>query len=124
MEDELRRVAGIILRAPLTRRTVRELLYCGFGGLAGVAGFCLTLVLLAAGFTVSASIIGTVIGLLLIVVALRVSRRLGALHRRLLSGASATRSRRRRGSSRATASSAASTGGCGTGPPGGPSGTA
>ncbi len=83
MEEELRRVAGLILQAPLTRRTRRELLYCGFGGLAGVAGFWLTLVLLASGFTVSASVIGTVIGLLLITVALRVSRRLGSLHRRL-----------------------------------------
>jgi signal transduction histidine kinase len=84
MEEEIRRVAGIIVRAPLTRRTLHELLYCGFGGLAGVAGFCLTVVLLTSGFTVSASIIGTVIGLLLITVALRVSRRLGSLHRRLL----------------------------------------
>ena len=84
MEEEIRRVAGIVLGAPLTRRTRRELLYCGFGGLAGVVGFWLTLVLLAAGFTVSASIIGTVIGLLVLTVALRVSRRLGSLHRRLL----------------------------------------
>jgi signal transduction histidine kinase len=84
MEEEIRRVAGIIVRAPLTRRTLLELLYCGFGGLAGVAGFCLTVVLLTSGFTVSASIIGTVVGLLLITVALRVSRRLGSLHRRLL----------------------------------------
>jgi len=84
MEEEIRRVAGIILGAPLTRRTRRELLYSGFGGLAGVAGFCLTLVLLTTGLTVSVSVIGTVFGLLLITVALRVSRRLGSLHRRLL----------------------------------------
>ncbi len=84
MEDQIRRVAGIIVRAPLTRRTGRELLYCGFGGLAGVAGFWITVVLLAFGLTVSASILGTVVGLLLLTVALRVSRRLGALHRRLL----------------------------------------
>ncbi len=84
MEEELRRVAGIVLGAPLTRRTGRELLYCGVGGLAGVVGFWLILVLLIVGFTVSASIIGTVIGLLVITVALRVSRRLGSLHRRLL----------------------------------------
>src|SRR5271166_3919764 len=84
MEEEIRRVAGIVLGAPLTRRTRRELLYCGLSGLAGLAGFWLTLVLLAVGFTVSASIIGTVIGLLVLIVALRVSRRLGSLHRRLL----------------------------------------
>jgi len=77
-------VAGIVLRAPLTRRTGRELLYCGIGGLAGVAGFWITVILLTAGFTVSASIIGTVIGLLLVTVSLRVSRRLGSLHRRLI----------------------------------------
>ncbi len=84
MESELRRVAGIVLGAPLSRRTRRELLYCIFGGLAGVAGFVVTLVLLTSGFTVSASVIGTVVGLLLITVGLRVSRRLGSLHRRLL----------------------------------------
>ncbi|MGH3180160.1 MAG: sensor domain-containing protein, partial [Streptosporangiaceae bacterium] len=84
MESELRRVAGIILGAPLTRRTRRDLLYCLTGGLAGVGGFVVTAVLLMFGFTVSASIIGTVVGLLLITVELRVSRRLGSLHRRLL----------------------------------------
>ena len=84
MESELRRVAGIILGAPLTRRTRHELLYCLTGGLAGVAGFVVTVVLLVSGFTVSASIIGTVVGLLLLTVALRVSRRLGSLHRRML----------------------------------------
>ena len=84
MEEELRRVAGIVLRAPLTRRTGRELLYCGIGGLAGVAGFWITVILLTGGFTVSVSIIGTVIGLLLVTVSLRVSRRLGSLHRRLI----------------------------------------
>jgi signal transduction histidine kinase len=84
MEEEFRRVAGIVLGAPLTRRTGQELLYCLIGGLAGVAGFVVTVVLLTSGFTVSASIIGTVIGLLLITVGLRVSRRLGSLHRRML----------------------------------------
>ena len=84
MEEEIRRGAAIILGAPLARRTRRELLYCSLGGLAGLAGFLLTLVLLAIGFTVSVSVIGTVIGLLLLTVALRLSRRLGSLHRRLL----------------------------------------
>ncbi len=83
MGEDIRRVTGTILRAPLTRRTRRELLYCGLGGLAGVAGFWITVVLLVSGFTVSASILGTVVGLLLMTVGLRVSRRLGSLHRRL-----------------------------------------
>ena len=83
MDEEIRRVAGLVLRAPLTRRTRRELLYCGIGGLAGLAGFWVTLVLLLLGLTISVSVLGTVVGLLLLTVALRVSRRLSSLHRRL-----------------------------------------
>jgi len=83
MEEEIWRVAGLILEAPLTRRNLRELLYCSLGGLAGALGFSILVVLLAAGLTVSVSVIGTVVGLLLITLTLRLSRRLGSLHRRL-----------------------------------------
>ncbi len=83
MDEDIRRVAGTVLGAPLTRRTVHELLYCGFGGLAGLAGFWITVVLLALGLTISVSVLGTVVGLLLLTLALRIIRRLGALHRRL-----------------------------------------
>jgi signal transduction histidine kinase len=83
VEEELRRVAGIVFGAPLTRRTRRELLYCAVGGLAGVLGFWIVVVLLAFGLTVSVSVLGTVVGLLLITLTLRLSRRLGSLHRRL-----------------------------------------
>jgi signal transduction histidine kinase len=85
MGEDIRRVTDTILRVPFTRRTVRELLYCGLGGLAGVAGFWITVLLLFSGFGISASILGTVVGLLLMTVGLRVSGRLGALHRRLVS---------------------------------------
>jgi Putative sensor len=81
MADDIRRVTGTILRAPFTRRSVRELLYCGFGGVAGVAGFCITIVLLVFGVTISASVLGTVIGMLLLNLTMRVGRRLGGLHR-------------------------------------------
>jgi signal transduction histidine kinase len=84
MDTAIRRVAGTIVGAPLTGRNRRELMYCGFGGLAGLAGFWITLVLLLSGLTISVSIIGTVVGLVLITMTLRVSRRLGSLHRRLL----------------------------------------
>jgi signal transduction histidine kinase len=85
MEDAFQRLAETILRAPATRQNYREQLYCGVGGLVGVAGFWVTVVLLLAGLTISASVIGTVVGLVIITVALRFSRRLGSLHRRLLS---------------------------------------
>jgi signal transduction histidine kinase len=83
MDEDIRRVAGTVLRAPFTRRTVRELLYCGMGGITGVIGFSITVVMLALGLTISVSVLGTVVGLLLLILALRVSRRLGGLHRRL-----------------------------------------
>jgi signal transduction histidine kinase len=84
MDTAIRRVAGSIVSAPLTDRNRRELMYCGFGGLAGLAGFWITVVLLLSGLTISVSVIGTVFGLVLITMTLRVSRRLGSLHRRLL----------------------------------------
>jgi signal transduction histidine kinase len=83
MDTDLRRVTDTILGAPFTRRSVRELLYCGVGGLAGVIGCWITVVMLVLGVTISASVLGTVIGLLLLTLAARLSRRLGALHRRL-----------------------------------------
>jgi signal transduction histidine kinase len=84
MDAAIWRVAGTIAAAPLTGRNRRELTYCGFGGVAGLAGFWITLVLLLCGLTISVSVIGTVFGLVLITTTLRVSRRLGSLHRRLL----------------------------------------
>ena len=83
MGDDIRRVTGTILRAPFTDRTVRELLYCGLGGVVGGIGFYITVVMLALGLVITASIVGTVFGLLLLTLALRVSRGLGGLHRRL-----------------------------------------
>jgi len=85
MEEAFQRIAETVLRAPASRRNYHELLYCGLGGLAGLAGFAVTVVLLLAGLTISASVIGTVVGLVIITMALRLSRRLGSLHRRLLS---------------------------------------
>ena len=82
--DGIRRVAGEVVRAPLTRRAWRELLYCAAGAIAGVAGFFLVLFTLAPALLISASVLGTVVGLLMIVFVLIMARRLGALHRILL----------------------------------------
>jgi signal transduction histidine kinase len=83
MDADIRRLAGIVLRAPFSSRTVREVLYCGFGAAAGGIGFYITVVMLAFGMVITASIVGTVFGLLLLTLALRVSRGFGGLHRRL-----------------------------------------
>jgi len=83
MDDSIRRVTGIILGAAFTRRTCRELLYCALSGLAGVLGFFLTVFLLVSGLGITASVLGAVFGLVIVTIALRVSRRLGSLHRRL-----------------------------------------
>lgn len=78
------RVAGAIVRAPFTRRAWRELAYCALGAVAGVAGFALTMGAGLPALVVSASVIGTVVGLLMIVAALWIARRFAALHRFLI----------------------------------------
>ena len=83
MDEDIRRVTGTILRAPFTRRSVSDLLYCGLGGLAGLIGFEITVVLLALGLAISVSVVGTVFGLVLLTMVMRLGRRLGAVHRRL-----------------------------------------
>ncbi|HTR90534.1 MAG TPA: sensor domain-containing protein [Trebonia sp.] len=82
--DGIRRVVSGVVRAPFTRRAWRELLYCTAGAIAGVAGFFLVLFTLAPALFISASVLGTVVGLLIIVAVLIMARRLGALHRLLL----------------------------------------
>jgi signal transduction histidine kinase len=77
-------VARAILRAPFSRRALREIAYCGAGGALGVAGFAVIVALLVPGAVFTITIIGTVIGLLLIVLALRAARVFGAADRRLM----------------------------------------
>ena len=71
------------LRAPLSLRARREILYCLVSVPLGVAGCTAIAWLLGPSLLVSASVIGTVVGLLGIVLALRLARRLGGLYRRV-----------------------------------------
>ncbi len=66
------------------RRSGRELLYCALGSLAGLSGVFVVGFTIVPGVALSATVIFTVIGLLLVTVALRLAARLGSLHRRLL----------------------------------------
>jgi signal transduction histidine kinase len=76
--DELARAAG---RAPFARRARRELGYALAGAVPAVAGFALILSLLMAGAGLTVTLLGTVPGLLVLVLTLRLARRLGVLQR-------------------------------------------
>jgi signal transduction histidine kinase len=66
------------------RRAWRELLYSLLGSLAGILGFVIVLFTVVPGVGLSVTIVGTLPGLLLVTVSLRLAFRLGGLHRRLL----------------------------------------
>jgi signal transduction histidine kinase len=76
--EELGRVA---VRAPFARRARREIGYALAGAVPAVAGFALILFLLVAGAGLTVTLLGTVPGLLVLVLTLRLARRLGALQR-------------------------------------------
>jgi signal transduction histidine kinase len=78
--DEVLRAA---LRAPAARRARRELGYCLAALLPSVASFAVVAVLLVSGAGLTVTLLGTFPGLLVLVLALRVARGLGGLHRRL-----------------------------------------
>jgi signal transduction histidine kinase len=75
------RAAAALLGAPFTRRARRDLGFCAVGAITGVLGFAAVAVVLLPGLVISASILGTVVGLTLVVAALRIARGLGGLHR-------------------------------------------
>jgi len=72
-----------LLRAPLTVQARREALYCLISVALGLVGFVVVVFLVPAGLLVSCSVLGTVIGLMLLVLNLRLARRLGGWNRRL-----------------------------------------
>jgi signal transduction histidine kinase len=82
--DGIWRVTVTVLQAPFTRRAGRDLGFCALGAVTGLAGFAVLAGLLVFALAVSASIAGTVAGLLLVVLVIRIARWLGALHRHVL----------------------------------------
>jgi signal transduction histidine kinase len=79
----LGRLARAAVREPLTPRARHEALYCLISIPLGIACFVVTVWLLAPGLVLSGSVAGTFIGLLVVILAMRVARQLGGLHRRL-----------------------------------------
>ncbi len=112
-------LARLVLRAPFSARARREIEYCLVAVPVGLAGFLVVGWVLAPSLLVSASVLGTVVGLVGVVLALRLARRFGSLYRpiaaRLLGEQVAGPPPFRRP---AGASSSGSTRGCGTAPPG------
>jgi signal transduction histidine kinase len=82
--ESIRRVTVTVIRAPFTRRGLREVLYSATGAVAGAAGFLLVVFTLVPALAVSGSVVGTVAGLLMVVSVLFLARKFGALHRLLL----------------------------------------
>jgi signal transduction histidine kinase len=78
-------LADAALRAPFTRRARREFAYCVAGLLPSIGGWYLLMTLLLAGGLLTISLIGLFLGLIVLVLALRLARGLGGLHRRLAS---------------------------------------
>jgi signal transduction histidine kinase len=72
-----------VLRAPFTRRAWRELLYAVAGVPLGAAGFALTVAFLGPATVLTISLIGTVLGLVLVMAGLRVARVVSAGQRAL-----------------------------------------
>jgi len=82
--DGIRRVTVTLLRAPFARRTWSEVRFCVTGAITGAAGFAVVAAVLVLALVLSGSIVGAVIGLPLLVAAVGIARRLGAVHRRAL----------------------------------------
>jgi signal transduction histidine kinase len=72
-----------LLGAPFTRRAWRELLYALAGIPLGVAGFALTIGFLAPATVLTISLLGSVLGVLLLMTGLRVARLVSGVQRRL-----------------------------------------
>ncbi len=75
------RFARAAVREPFTRRAGREALYCLLAAPLGVGSFLVTVGMLFPSLAVSGSVFGTVVGLLMIIVTMRVTRRLAGVHR-------------------------------------------
>ena len=76
-------VARAVLRAPFSRRAWTELGYCLLGLPLGAAGFAVIIVMMMVGAGLTGTLAGTVLGLLILVAALRVATSIGGLHRRV-----------------------------------------
>jgi signal transduction histidine kinase len=76
-------LARAVVRAPFLRRTYRDLLFCLISVPLGVIGFVLTVALLVPGGVITASVIGFLLGLVLITLALGLARQAARLHRQL-----------------------------------------
>ncbi len=70
-------------RAPLTVQARRDVRYCLISVPLGLATFAVTVILLPAGLLISGSVLGTVVGLMLLVLNQRLARRFGGWNRRL-----------------------------------------
>ena len=76
-------LARAALRAPLTARARREALYCLISVPLGLVSFLIEATVLPGSLIISGSVLGTVVGLVLLALCLRLARRFGGWYRRL-----------------------------------------
>jgi signal transduction histidine kinase len=81
-----RRLVTAGLRAPVSRRAWHDVLYCLTCLLLGLAGFVPVVVLLVAGTALTCTVVGAVVGMLMLLTGLAVARRFAAANRRLAVG--------------------------------------
>ncbi|MEI5101085.1 sensor domain-containing protein [Streptomyces sp. PmtG] len=79
----MRTLTRTVLRSPLTRRAWTEAAYCLLAFPLGLLGGVILTVLLALGAGLTVSVLGAVVGALILVAGVRLGRALGGLHRRL-----------------------------------------
>jgi signal transduction histidine kinase len=78
------RVMVRLVSAPFTRQALGDLGFCVLGAWTGTIGFLLLAVVLLPGMVMIGTIIGAIVGLLLVIAAIGVARLLGTLHRGVL----------------------------------------
>jgi signal transduction histidine kinase len=82
--DTIWRLTVMLLGVPFTRQARRDLRFCVIGAITGTVGFVVVAVVLLPAVVISGSIVGTVVGLLLVVAAMGIASLLGGLHRQVL----------------------------------------
>jgi signal transduction histidine kinase len=82
--DTIWRVTVRLVSASFTRQALADLGFCVLGAYTGTIGFLVVAVVLIPGVLMIGTIVGAIVGLMLVIAAIGIARLLGALHRGVL----------------------------------------